>query len=211
MVRSSALVSFMMVAAVSVSASPALPSFEHSAAQLQSTIAALRAQQVRAKAANTGPQIANLAWDLERAERDASRLRSDLRFLLSRVRRYQRPQNGRPDMDPSLRWDVQRFTRELSQLTRDSQWRLNDLRFLTAQAEKDETLVAPASRLLDAARRFKSETGWLLMDARFASFDFRRAGLVFEGMDLDRDSRDVDERAQDLQSEAGRLLAKVRG
>lgn len=201
----------LLFASVSASATPAIPSFEHAASQLQSSIAALRAQQVRAKAANTGPQIANLAWDLERAERDASRLRSDLRFLLSRVRRYQRPQNGRPDMDPSLRWDVQRFTRELSQLTRDSQWRLNDLRFLTAQAEKDETLVAPASRLLDAARGFKSETSWLLMDARFASFDFRRAGFTFEGMDLDRDSRDVDERAQDLQSEAGRLLAKVRG
>jgi len=31
--------------------------------------------------------------------RDASSLRSDLRFLQSRLRRYQRPPNGRPDAD----------------------------------------------------------------------------------------------------------------
>ncbi|PIR15516.1 MAG: hypothetical protein COV48_13890, partial [Elusimicrobia bacterium CG11_big_fil_rev_8_21_14_0_20_64_6] len=117
---------------------------------------------------------------------------------------------GQPDNDPSLRWDIQRFTRDLAQLARDTQWRLSDLRNLTAQAEKDETLVSPATRLLNAARQFKSETNWLGMDARFAHFDFIRAGYTFEGMDLDRNSRDLDSNAQDLQTEADRLLAKVR-
>jgi hypothetical protein len=199
----------LILSAVSASASPAIPSFEFSVAQIHSSIAALRAEQVQAKAGNLGPQIANMAWDLERSERDISRLRNDLRWLLQRVRNHQ-PNNGRPDNDPSLRWDVQRFTRDLAQLARDSQWRLNDLRNLTAQAEKDETLVAPASRLVDAARRLKSETNWFGMDARFAYFDFMRAGYTFEGMDLDRNSRDVDSRAQDLQNESDRLLAKVR-
>lgn len=205
----------LMLAAVSASATPAIPSFEFSAAQLQTTIAALRAAQVKAKGANSGPQISALTWDLERYERDISRMRNDLRWIQQRLRRQGNAQPGRPGQpgqpnDPSLRWDIQRLTRDLAQTSRDAQWRLNDLRFLISSAEKDETLVAPASRLVDAARRFKSEVNWFAMDARFAYFDFMRAGFTFEGMDLDRNSRDVDTNAQALQSEADRLLAKVR-
>lgn len=206
----------LLISAVSASASPAIPSFEVSAAQLQSSIAAMRAAQIQAKAAASGPQIDSLAWDLQRYERDISRMRNDLRWLQQRLRRQgsgrnDRPgQPGRPDNDPSLRWDIQRLTRDLAQTARDAQWRLNDLRFLAASAEKDESLVAPATRLLDAARRLKNETNWFAMDARFAYFDFMRAGFTFEGMDLDRNSRDVDSRAQDLQTEADNLLTKVR-
>jgi hypothetical protein len=210
MVRSLAAGLLLAAVSVSVSASPAIPSFEFSAAQLQSSIAALRAAQVKTKAGDIGPRLSNMAWDLERAERDASRLQNDLRFLMSRVRRHQPPVAGRPDNDPSLRWDVQRLTRDLSQLARNSQQSLYDLRFLSSEAVKDQNLVAPATRLSDAASRFQSATNWLLSDARFAYFDLMRAGFTFEGMDLDRDSRDVDGRAQDLRSEADRLLAKVR-
>lgn len=206
----------LALSAVSASASPAIPSFEHSAAQLQASVAALRAAQVQAKGANSGPQIAALTWDLERYGRDISRMRNDLRWLQQRLRRAGssqpgRPgQPGRPDNDPSLRWDVQRLSRDLAQLARDAQWRLNDLRFLASSAEKDEALVAPASRLLDAARRLKSDTNWFAMDARFAYWDFQRAGYTFEAMDMDRNSRDVDNNAQYLETEADRLLAKVR-
>ena len=160
------LTAALLLSAVSASASPAIPSFEFSVANIQASVAALRANQVKAKSGNIGPRLDSMAWDLQRSERDASQLRSDLRFLLSRVRRQgsapSRPgQPGQPS-DPNLRWDVQRFTRDLAQLTRDSQWRLNDLRSLSAQAEKDEALVSPATRLLESARRFKSETNWLL-------------------------------------------------
>jgi len=205
-----------MLAAVSASASPAIPSFEVSAANLQATIAAMRAAQVKTKAANAGPQISSLTWDLERYERDLSRMRNDLRWLQQRLRRAgMNPGQGRPGQpnqpnDPSLRWDIQRLTRDLAQTSRDAQWRLNDLRFLASSAEKDETLVIPATRLLDAARRLKNETNWFSMDARFAYFDFMRAGFTFEGMDLDRNSREIDTNAQNLQGEADRLLAKVR-
>jgi hypothetical protein len=198
-----------MLAAASASASPAIPSFEVSAAQLQASIAAMRASQVQAKVAASGPQIDSLAWDLQRYERDLAQMRNDLRWLQQRLRRAGSTQPGQPS-DPSLRWDIQRLTRDLAQTSRDAQWRLNDLRFLAASAEKDEALVAPATRLLDAARRFKNETNWFSMDARFAYFDFMRAGYTFEGMDLDRNSRDVDTNAQALQTEADRLLAKVR-
>lgn len=194
----------LLLAAVSASASPAIPSFEFAASQLQSSIAAMRVSQVQTKAENIGPQIQNLAWDLENSEHYLSRLRNNLRWLLQRMNR------NRPGNDRSLRWDVQRFTQNLAQLTRDSQWRLDDLRFLTAQAEKDETLVAPATLLLSAARRLQSETNWFATDARFAYFDFMRAGFTFEGMDLDRDSRDMNGHAQNLENEADRLLAKVR-
>ncbi len=190
----------LLFSAVSASASPAIPSFEFSAAQLQTAVAALRGAQIKTKAGDLGPRISRLAWDLERFQRDASQLRTDLRFLQQRL---QRP-------DSNLRWDVQRFTRELSQLTRDAQWRLSDLRFLSAEAVKDQALVGPATQLLNSARWLKSETNWLAMDARFATWDFRRAGFTFEAMDLDRDSRDVDEHAQDLQDEADKLLTKVR-
>lgn len=205
----------LMMAAASASASPAIPSFEVSAAQLQSSIAAMRASQVKAKGAASGPQIDSMAWDLQRYERDIAQMRNDLRWLQQRLRRAGSTQPGRPGQpgqpsDPSLRWDIQRLVRDLAQTSRDAQWRLNDLRFLASSAEKDEALVAPATRLLDAARRLKNETNWFSMDARFAYFDFMRAGYTFEGMDLDRNSRDVDTNAQSLQTEADRLLAKVR-
>lgn len=206
----------LMLASASASATPALPSFEHSAAQLQASVAALRAAQVQAKGANSGPQITAMTWDLERYARDLSRMRNDLRWLQQRLRRQGsaqpgRPgQPGRPDNDPSLRWDVQRLTRDLAQLARDAQWRLNDLRFLASSAEKDEALVAPATRLLDAARRLKSDANWFAMDARFAYWDFNRAGYSFEAMDLDRNSRDVESRSQDLENESDRLLTKVK-
>lgn len=193
----------LMLAAVSASASPAIPSFEFSAAQLQSSIAAMRAAQVQAKGANTGPQISSMAWDLERYAQDMGRMRNDLRWLQQRLRRQQ------PN-DPSLRWDIQRLVRDLAQTSRDAQWRLNDLRFIVGSAEKDETLVIPATRLRDAANRLKSDTNWFTMDARFAYFDFMRAGFTFEGMDLDRNSRDIDNNAQELLTESDRLLAKVR-
>ncbi len=205
----------LLITAVSASASPAIPSFEFAASQLQSSIAAMRASQVKAKGAASGPQIDSMAWDLQRYERDIAQMRNDLRWLQQRLRRAGSTQPGRPGQpgqpsDPSLRWDIQRLTRDLAQTTRDAQWRLNDLRFLASSAEKDEALVAPATRLLDAARRLKNETNWFSMDARFAYFDFMRAGYTFEGMDLDRNSRDVDTNAQALQTEADRLLAKVR-
>ncbi|UPT75188.1 MAG: hypothetical protein M0D55_05630 [Elusimicrobiota bacterium] len=192
-------------------ANPAVPSFEGALGEIRAAVAATRAAQVKAKAGDIGPRLSTLAWDLDRAERDAYRLRNDLRWLLQRARRYQKPQPGRPETDPSLRWDVQRFTRDLAQTTRDAQWRLGDLRHLSAQAEKDETLVGPASRVVDAARRLKNESNWLVMDARFGYWDLMRAGFTFEGMDLDRNSRDLDDHARDLQSEGDKLLAKVRG
>ena len=210
MVRIPALISFILLISVSASASPAIPSFEFSSAQLQSSIVALRASQVQARSAASGPQIDSLAWDLQRYERDTQRLRNDLRWLQQRLRQAGSTQPGQPNTDPSLRWDVQRLSQDLAQMSRDSQWRLNDLRFLASSATKDETLVAPVSRLLDAARRLKSETTWFTMDARFAYFDFTRAGFPFEAMDLDRNSRDLDTNAQSLQSEADKLLTKVR-
>lgn len=205
----------LMLASVSASATPALPSFEVSAARLQSSVAALRAAQVKAKGANSGPQITAMTWDLERYGRDLSRMRNDLRWLQQRLRRQGNAQPGQPGRpgqpnDPSLRWDVQRLSRDLAQLSRDAQWRLNDLRFLASSAEKDESLVAPASRLLDAARRLKSDANWFAMDARFAYWDFQRAGYTFEAMDLDRNSRDVETNSRNLETEADRLLAKVR-
>lgn len=208
-----ALSAALLLVAASASASPAIPSFEFSVANIQASVAALRAEQVKAKAGNLGPQIDSISWDVERYERDTMRLRNDLTWLLQRVRRQGQGggQPGQPNNDPSLRWDVQRFTQDLAQVTRDSQWRLNDLRMLASQAVKDETLVPSASRLLDETRRFKSATNWLLSDARFGYFDLIRAGFTFEGMDLDRNSRDVDARAQDLQNEADKLLTKVRG
>ncbi|MDP3541114.1 MAG: hypothetical protein Q8T11_01450 [Elusimicrobiota bacterium] len=205
----------LVLSAVTASAKPAIPSFEHSAAQLQASVAALRAAQVQAKGASSGPQISAMTWDLERYGRDISGMRDDLRWLQQRLRRQGNAQPGRPGQpgqpsDPSLRWDVQRLTRDLAQLSRDAQWRLNDLRFLASSAEKDETLVPAATRLLDAARRLKSDTNWFAMDARFAYWDFQRAGYTFEAMDIDRNSRDVDTNAQNLETEADRLLAKVR-
>ncbi len=208
MVRISSLV--LVLAAASVSASPATPAFELSAAQLQESAIATRSAQVKARAGSLEPQILRLTLDLQRCERTALRLRRDLGLLVVRLREY-KTKVGRVDNDPTLSLDVQRFTQDLAQLARDAQSRLNELHFLASQAEEDKTLVASASRLLDVARRFKSATNRLRLDARSAYPDFVRAGFTFEGMDVDRDSRDLDERARDLQNEADQLLTKVRG
>lgn len=202
-----ALSAALLLAATSASAAPlALPSFEAAAFQLQTSVKALRAASVKALGADIGPRLDSMAWDLQRSQQDSTRLRDDLRYLMTRVNAGQ--PGGQPDQN--LRWDLQRLNQDLSMLARDSQWRLNDLRSLSAQAQKDPNLVAHASRLVDAARWLKNETNWLAFDARFAYSDLMRAGYSFEGMDLDRCSRDVDQGAQDLQSEAERLLAKVR-
>lgn len=207
MVRISSLV--LVLAAASVSASPATPSFELSAAQLQESASAMRGAQVKARTGDLKPRIIRMTLDLQRCERSALRLRRELGLLVVRLREY-KTKVGRVNNDPTLSLDVQRFTQDLAQLARDSQRSLNDLRFLASQAEKDEALVAPVSGLLDVARRFKNATSRLRLDARSAYPDFVRVGFTFEGMDMDRDSRDVDEHARDLQDEADQLLAKVR-
>jgi hypothetical protein len=207
-----ALSAALLLAATSASAAPlALPSFENAAAELRANVAALRASALKDKGADIGPRLTQMAWDVERTQQDCQRLRRELGWLMSRVRGVRPgPGNGRGGPDQNLRWELQRFNQDLARLTRDAQWRLNDLRGLSAEAQKDPALVAPAQRLVDSARWQKSETGWLISDARFAYFDLMRAGFTFEGMDLDRNSRDLDQAASDLQSESDRLLAKVR-
>ncbi|MDE2144193.1 MAG: hypothetical protein KGL74_02230 [Elusimicrobia bacterium] len=201
-----ALSAAMLLAAVSVSAAPpALPSFEAAAGQIQNTVAALRAASAKASSTGIGARLDSMAWDLQNAQQDVSRQRSDLRFLMSRVNGAQ---PGQPDQN--LRWELQRLNQDLASLARDAGWRLDELRSLSAQAQKDPTLVGPATRLTDAARWLKSETNWLTFDARFASIGLLRAGLTFESMDLDRNGRDLDDNAAQLQTGADALLAKVR-
>ncbi len=190
-----------MLVAVSSSAGPALLTFELSSASVQSAIAVTRAAQVKARAESLGPQIDALAQDLARSQSDASRLRSDMRILQSRLQRT----------DPAMRRDIEAFTRTTGQLVRDTQGRLGSLRFLSAQAVKNEILVAPATRLLDAALKLKSEADLFAAYARFASSDFMNAGYTLEGMDLDRNSHDIDLCAKDLHAESERMLSKVRG
>ena len=198
-----ALCAVLLLAAASASAAPlALPNFEFAAAQIQTTVKTMRATQLQARSADIGPRLDAMAWDLQRAQQESMRMRDELRYLLNPVRSNQ--------ADPNIRWDFQRYNQYLSQLARDGQWRLNELRALSSQAQKDPNLAAPAQRLLSAAGWLKNETNWLTFDVRFAYFDLMRAGLTFEGMDLDRNSRDFDQNARDLNSEAERLLAKVR-
>ena len=202
-----ALSAALLLAASSASAAPlALPSFEAAAAQLQTTVKALRAASVKAMGADIGAQLDSMSWDFQRAEQDSSRLRDDLRFLMTRVDTT--PPGGR--QDPNLSWDLQRFNQDLQTLAQDSRFRLNDLRSLSAQAQKDPALVAHAQRLDDAARGLAATVKWMTFDARFDTGDLMRAGFSMESMDLDRNSRDLDQGSQDLQAEADRLLAKVR-
>jgi hypothetical protein len=206
-----ALAALVLAAPSAFASGPvALPNFDAAILETHAAIKSFRAGQVKAKSADVSGRLNSIAWDLERSEREASRLRGELRWLLQRARGYRREQ-GKPDPDPSLRWDLQRFNRDLQSVARDADWRLNDLRMLNAQVEKDPNAVYPAQRLVDAARRLKQETHWVAFDARFGRFDLMRAGFSMEGWDLDRYSSDLDARAQDLESVAAQILAKVRG
>ena len=198
-----ALSAALLLAATSASAAPlALPSFESSLQELQISMKTMRTVSFKKLSSDIGPRLDSMSWDLQRAQQETTRMRDELRFLLSRVRSNQ--------PDPNLRWDFQRYNQYLSVLARDGQWRLSELRSLSVQAQKDPALVAPAQHLASAAGWLKNETNWLTFDVRFASFDLMRAGLTFESMDLDRASRDFDQNAQDLKAESDRLLAKVR-
>lgn len=207
MIRTLCLV--LLAASSASAATLALPSFENAAAGLHAQVRALRAAQVKAASSDIGPRLDSMSWDLQRDENDARRLQSDLRFLLGRLRNGQ-PGDGRRGQDPYARMDLQRFIRDVAAVARDAQWRRDDLRALSSRAEKDPTLVGPATNLSKAARSLKSSTNWLLTDARFAYFDLIRAGFSFEAMDLDRSTRDLDGVAQDLSTDADALLAKVR-
>ncbi|NNN04353.1 MAG: hypothetical protein HKL90_00485 [Elusimicrobia bacterium] len=197
----------LLLAATSVSAAPlALPSFENAASQLQATVKAQRAASVKTMGADIGAGLDSLSWDLQTSAQDAARMRDDLRLLITRV---DTRAPGAP-ADQTLTGDLQRFNQDLQSLAQDSQFRLNDLRSLSAQAQKDPNLVAHAQNLDNAARGLASTTKWLVFDVGFDTADLSRAGYTFESMDLDRYSRDADQSAQDLQNEADRLLAKVR-
>ena len=198
-----ALSAALLLAATSASAAPlAMPSFESSILEIQNSVKTLRTASFKKLSSDIGPRLDSMSWDLQRAQQETTRMRDELRFLLSRVRSNQ--------PDPNIRWDFQRYNQYLSVLARDGQWRLSELRSLSAQAQKDSSLVAPAQHLASAAGWLKNETNWLTFDVRFATFDLMRAGLTFESMDLDRASRDFDQNAQDLKAESDRLLAKVR-
>ena len=197
----------LFAAAPASAAAPlALPSFESAAFQLQASVKAMRAAQVQAKSADIGPRLDSMSWDLQRAAQDVERMRDDLRLLMTRVDTI--PPGGR--VDPNLGWDLQRFNQDLDSLAGDGRFRLNDLNVIAAQAEKDPSLVGRAQNLVNAAGGLKSDTKWLVFDVGFDVSDLMRAGFGMEEMDLDRNSRELDQNASDLQSGAERVLAKVR-
>lgn len=206
------VLSAALLLAASVHAAPtALPSFDTAIAQIHASVLAQRAEAATARAAIVGPNLDSYAWDLERFGRDAERLRREQSWIVNRVRRYQPPQAGQPDSDPSLRFEVQRLARDFTSLARDLQWKVNDLRWASSQVQKDPELVRPAQRLAEAARVLKDSAHWLQFDARFAIWDYRRAGFTFEAWDIERGATDMEMRSRDLGTLADDILAKARG
>lgn len=201
-----ALLALSTAASAAPGAPLALPSFENAAAALHAAVRAQRAAAVKTLDAGTAQRLDSLDWDLQRSRQDANRLRDELRWLMSRVRS---PRPGQPD--PNLRWELQGLVRDLDRVARDARWRLDDLRAISSQvSQKDPALVAPAQRVVSDAGWLQSDAHWFVFDAGFASPELMRAGYAFESMDLDRNARDLDQVTRDLQSEAQRLLDKVR-
>ena len=91
MIRFASRMSFLLLVGTTASATPAIPSFEFSAAQLQASITAMRLAQVKTKSGDIGSKLTSLTWDLQRSERDVSQLRRDLNPLMGRVRRHETP------------------------------------------------------------------------------------------------------------------------
>lgn len=202
-----ALVTLVLAVAPAQAAAP-VASLESGFGQAAKLVRPASGPALRAAALTAGP-LENLAWDVQRAESDATRLRRDVTWLRIRASRYDRD-HGR-ERDPMLRWDIQRFLQDAGDLARGARLRVDEVRRLSGQAQKDEALVFPAQRLSDAATRLSETSRQLSFEARLAVFDFMRAGFAFEGMELSRLGADVETQTRDLADEARRLLEKIRG
>lgn len=187
------------------SAAPALPSFEQSLGQLRGQVLATR--QAQAKTKNV-QDISNASWEARILSRETAAYKSRLSDIRRRAQQ-QRSQTP-PREDPFLRsdarrliWDLQSHARRAATLARTAQ-------DLALRVTKDPDAVPSAQNLVWDAQTLRGESGWLVFDARFATWDLRAAGLVFEGMDIERASGDAEQSARDAERSANDILAKVR-
>lgn len=187
-----------MVLAVTLAAS--LVSFESAVQQIRADIHHTRAEQLKTKDAALAARLDRVAWDVQRREREASRLRSELSDLRRRL------QLNRGDM----RWEVQRVARSAQDHARELQWNLQEVRAVRqAMTEKDPDLAAPARRLDSQTRWLVSESRWLQNEGRWIGSDLRRAGYTWEAFDIERGLRDAEDSVRDLENEVRAILAKL--
>lgn len=192
-----------LLLAAAAHAGPALPSFEASLGQLRQDVLAVRATQIKDNNDALARDIYTLSSETRSLYWETSRLRrqtNDLRW---------RCQRAAPN-DRFLQSDVQRFIWDLRDFSRRFWQSANEGQRLLRAAVKDPILVSPAQNLEQSAVDLSSEARWLENDARFASWDFRRAGFASESWDLERESSDAAGYARDLEASARALSAKVR-
>ena len=213
MVRAAFALLLAVPSAFAAGPAPVVPSlpFEGAVEAFRADVNAARAARAKAAAADIGPHLNSLAWDLDRAHQDVTTMRRVLAWLAARARAYRPPTRTRPESDPQLRWDLRTASRNLETLARNAEHSLQRLHMLAGQATKDEALVLPAQRLAGSASTLSAETGWLGMDSRTATSDIRWAGFSFEAMDIDNAARELEDAARSLDGAASALRAKVGG
>lgn len=195
-----------MIALLAVAASMA--DFDAAVPRARQEIAAARAARAQAAPDDLRDRIANLNFDLRNRRQDAEQLRWDLTNLRPRLLRYQ---PSRPGDDPALRYDVARLSQAAKTLSREVALRSSDLRWISAQAEKDPSLVQPAQTLSQDTLDFKQSAGFLRFDSEGVLGDLRRAGFDPDAADIDDATQRVQDDAQTIQNDSQTLLMKVRG
>ncbi|MFA6029965.1 MAG: hypothetical protein WC969_08935 [Elusimicrobiota bacterium] len=190
---------------ISVTAAAQVPvSFETSLGLLRQNVLAVRAQQVETKNASLVADINRLRGTAQWLRADLSRMRGELLSLSSRVR-------GAQTADSILRYDVQRFNYFLQETARKAQDLAYGVRRVdNAVTDKDPALVGPAQALASETRWLGSDLVWITNDLRSMGWDLRRIQMHMEAFDVERESRELDNQVTQADSEAQRLLSKVR-
>lgn len=189
-----------MVLALAVAAS--LTSFDAVVQETRLAVRATRVAQAETKSAGLVKRLENSTWSVRRHEGDASRLRSSLFSLSSRLR------SGR--IDQALRWEVERTGQELDRHAQELNSALQELRDIRqAITTKDPELLAPAQLLETWTRRLVSQEGTLENEGSWIDSDLRRAGFSFEAFHYERSLRDGGEHVRAIAKEVQAILEKV--
>jgi hypothetical protein len=179
------------------------PTFEESLGALEGTVRASREERAQAR-------YSDLALEIDRAAREASEAAWSVRYLrggIAEVGRLSRERYSDPALGRAIErllWDMNQWQERASSLATRVQ------RMALLADRRDPRLRAPAFNLVEGARGVEGEARMAGLEARDASAGLRRLGRRIEAESLERKVRRMSDVSRMLESEARRLLDRVR-
>ncbi len=187
-------------------------SFDAALGGVRSQILRTQAAQKAAKPKADSLELRQLSSELNRQRWSINRSEFTLRDLQRRaqeIERASRPGEA-PTRDAFFESDLRRFGWDLRDLARQSAMTAREVERVERAAEKNPELVQAAETLLSEAAWTRLEAQGLSRSARWAAFDFRRIGFVFESYDIESQSDAIGRSAEDAERAAKSIVEKVR-